>query len=79
MPILKNAKKKLRQDKKRTSLNNKVRSTIDKAFVTLKKVLNTDNVAKAYSVIDKAQKKNVLHKNTAARLKSKAQRLVSKS
>ena len=77
MPILKNAKKKLRQDIKKTSTNNRVRSLIDKAFAVIKKTADSKTVASAYSIIDKAEKKNILHKNTAARLKSKAQRAIS--
>lgn len=78
MPILKNAKKKQRQDKTKTSKNNKVRSMIDKAFAVLKKDANKKNVSETYAIIDKASKKNIVHKNTASRLKSKAQKMVQK-
>lgn len=63
MPVLKSAKKKLRRDIKKTKLNNLYRKRYKKA---LKKDINV-----AYSEIDKALKKRIIHKNKAARLKSR--------
>lgn len=37
-----------------------------------------DLVKKAYSAIDKAAKKNIIHKNKASRLKSKVSKLAHK-
>ncbi len=69
MPLIKSAKKKLRQDKKRTVAN----ATYKKKYkVAMKKV--TGSLTKVYSAIDKAAKKGIIHKNKAARLKSQAAR-----
>lgn len=75
MPIIKSAKKKLRQDAKKKKMNLKYKTGYEKIVGELKK--NKDNkseisklVKKAYSIIDKAAKKNVFHKNKANRLKS---------
>ena len=70
MPILKHAKKKLRQDKKRTIKNKKLKD-VYKSFVKKAKEGKSDKaLSKAFSAVDKAAKKNVLSKNKAARLKS---------
>jgi small subunit ribosomal protein S20 len=70
MPLLENAKKKLRQDKKRTARNNKVKKTY-KSLIKVAKVEKTlETIGKAFSAIDKAAKQNLIHKNKAARLKS---------
>lgn len=76
MPVLKHAKKKLRQDKKRTLRNKKVRTV----FRTLvKKATNNptvEAVSEAFSQIDKAAKKNLIHKNKAARMKSSLAKMI---
>lgn len=70
MPILKNAKKKLRQDKLRTMRNSKIEKTY-KILVKAARVKKTlEAISKAFSGIDKAAKQNIIHKNKAARLKS---------
>ena len=51
MPIIKSAKKKLKQDK-------------------AKKEPKANNLKKAYSLLDKAAKRKIIHKNKASRLKS---------
>lgn len=37
-----------------------------------------DSLNSAYSAIDKAAKKNIIHKNKASRLKAKVSKLISK-
>ena len=70
MPLLKHAKKKLRQDKKRTLKNKKVRE-LYKSLVKKAKTDPTEkNVSAAFSSIDKAAKHHIIHSNKAARLKS---------
>ncbi|MBI2641816.1 30S ribosomal protein S20 [Candidatus Roizmanbacteria bacterium] len=74
MPIIRSAKKKLRQDIKREKRNLHYIVSYRKAVQAVKK--NKDKaktkvlVKKAYSAIDKAIKKRVMHKNKGARLKS---------
>ena len=77
MPILKNAKKKLRQDKKRTIQNKKIRDTY-KDMVKAAKVGKTeDAVKKAFSSVDKAAKKHLIHKNKASRIKASISRILA--
>ena len=77
MPIIKSAIKKLRQDKKRTKINrvkkDSLKDAIKKALKTKKEV----DVKGAISAIDKAAKKHLIHKNKAARLKSRVAKLIS--
>lgn len=66
MPITKSAKKSMRvsRSKRTRNINQKTK---------LKEILkhaNEKNLSQAYSLIDKASKKHLVHKNKAARLKS---------
>lgn len=76
MPLLANAKKALRASKKKTVINRRVKSLVKTFTDAVKKSPSKDTLAKAFSKVDKAVKKNVLHKNKAARLKSQVARLV---
>lgn len=70
MPLLKHAKKKLRQDKKRTVQNKKLKEVFKK-LVKAARVENTpESLSAAFSSVDKAVKANLMHKNKAARIKS---------
>jgi len=80
MPIIKSAKKKLRQDRVRTAVNVKTKTKYREAIKVAKKSPTKKDVqAAAYSAIDTAVKKNVIHKNKAARLKSQLTRPNGKS
>lgn len=70
MPILKNAKKALRSSKRKNAVNTIIKSQLKTAVDTSKKSATKETVATAYSRIDKAVKKGVIHRNAAARLKS---------
>ena len=68
MPIIKSAKKKVKQDKTRRIVNLK---TIDKykgALSLARKKPTLANIKKAESLIDQAAKKKIIHKNKASRL-----------
>src|SRR5579872_2071776 len=77
MPILKHAKKKLKQDKKRTIKNKKIKETYKTLLKKAKEKNTPQTVGKAFSAVDKAAKKNILSKNKAARLKSSLSKNVS--
>lgn len=77
MPVIKSAIKKLRQDKKREKENNSLRTALDKAVRLAKKTHTEKNVSSAFSVVDKAVKKNIIHKNKAAHIKSLLSKLLS--
>ena len=70
MPILKHAKKKLKQDKKRTIKNKKIKDTYKSLVKKAKEAKSPKAISSAFSAVDKAAKKNVLSKNKAAHLKS---------
>lgn len=73
MPIIKSAKKKLRQDKIRRKRNLSYIEEYKKSIKKVQLAKTTEKIAilvkQAYSKIDKAVKKNIIHKNKAARLK----------
>jgi len=77
MPLLKHAKKKLRQDKKPTEKNRKIKEVFKKLLKKAKEVKTPEAVNSAVSSIDKAAKKNILHKNKAARLKAALSKTVT--
>ncbi|NLG06599.1 MAG: 30S ribosomal protein S20 [Candidatus Pacebacteria bacterium] len=78
MPILKGAKKALRVSKKKNLINRRLKSQMKTAIDQVKKEINPKNVSLASSKIDRAVKKNIIHKNKAARVKSQLAKLKSK-
>lgn len=76
MPILKNAKKALRVSKRKTEMNQPIRSRVRTMMDSVKKNPTKDTVSAAYSAIDRAVKRHIFHKKKAARLKGQMARLV---
>jgi len=84
MPIIKSAKKRVKQTLKRQARNYNTRTAVRKSIRAIndavkagdKKTAETALTA-AYKIIDTAAKKNVLQKNTASRRKSKLARMVA--
>lgn len=81
MPRIKSAKKRMRQTKTRTARNRAARSELR---TIIKKVRSATNAAEAQaalqqadSVLDRAGRKNLVHRNTAARTKSRLAKLVT--
>ena len=70
MPIIKSAKKAARQATKRTEHNVGIKKDIKSAVKAFKSEPSAKTLAKAQSEYDKAVKKNLLKKNTAARRKA---------
>jgi small subunit ribosomal protein S20 len=77
MPVIKSAKKKLRKDKKRELQNKILKNLFKKAVKQAEKNPSVANIRNAVKIIDKIAKKNIIHKNKAARIKSKLSKLVS--
>lgn len=78
MPITDSAKKAVRQNAKRRADNLKKKEAFKAAIKKVKKLLAAKDAAGAksalslaYQTLDKAARTNVIHKNTAARLKSR--------
>jgi ribosomal protein S20 len=72
MPIIKSAKKRVRTAKKAGVRNSKTRRSLKSALKAFVKTPSGKGLSSAQSNLDKAVKKNVIHKNKAARLKSRA-------
>ncbi len=77
MPNIKSAKKRVKYIAKHTARNAAIRSSVKTAIKRFQSVVDTGDLSqaqeqyrKAVSVIDKAAKKGVVHRNTAARKKS---------
>lgn len=71
MPILKSAIKKLRRDKKAAAANKIIKERLRAAVRAARKKPTKGLLSKASSELDKAAKKGIIHKNKAARLKSR--------
>ena len=71
MPIIKSAKKAARQADKRTAHNEQIKKDIKAAVKAFRAKPSKTTLAKAQSEYDKAVKKDLLKKNTAARRKAK--------
>jgi small subunit ribosomal protein S20 len=81
MPRIKSAKKRMRQTKTRTARNKATRSELR---TVIKKVRNAETptaaaaaLKDAAAMIDRAGRKNIVHRNTAARTKSRLAKLVN--
>jgi small subunit ribosomal protein S20 len=67
MPIIKSAKKRVRTASKATARNVKTKRGIKAALKAFGSSVSTASHRKAQSALDKAAKKNVMHKNKVAR------------
>lgn len=86
MPITKSAKKALRGSAKKRVFNDRRRRALKRAEKKLAEVVLSDDsaatktsLADAYQAVDKAAKRGVIKKNTAARKKSRLSRLAAKA
>lgn len=80
MPVTKQAIKKVRQDKRKTAINLKLKIAYKKAVSEFRKSQTAVNLTKAFKALDRAAKVNIIHKNKAARLKSRlSKKLTPKS
>ncbi len=85
MPNTKSASKAMRQSRRRNTINLRTKSKFKSAVKVTKQATvagdsakAVENLKKAFSAIDKAVKKNVLHKNTASRKKSRLAKAINK-
>lgn len=80
MPRIKSAKKRQRQTKVRTARNKAQRSTLRTAVKKVRTATTSAEAAAAYkeaeALVDRAGRKNLIHRNAAARTKSKLAKLV---
>lgn len=85
MPNTKSAIKAARQNIRRRVVNLAALDKIKKTSKQVKKLVTGGKLddakkalSQAFASLDKAAKKNIIHKNTASRLKSRLSRLVAK-
>lgn len=84
MPNIKSSIRSVKTDAERRARNNSIKSTIKTYLRKVEETVAAGNndeakalLAKAASCIDKAASKGVIHKNTAARKKSRLTHLVN--
>lgn len=77
MPLLKNAKKALRVSRRKTEINRRVKSQVKTAVDAMKQNPTQENLNIVFSKIDIAAKKNIFHRNKAARHKRQMSALLS--
>jgi small subunit ribosomal protein S20 len=82
MPISASAKKSLRVSQRKRVINDRRRKTMKESVKEISKLVKSGNkdeakklLPKAYKAIDKANKRGVIAKNTAARRKSKLSKM----
>lgn len=86
MPIIKSAKKALRSSEKKRAFNLARKNEMKKQVKGLRKLVSENKIPEAekampavQKAIDKAAKKGIIKKNTAARKKSRLVKLIKKS
>jgi ribosomal protein S20 len=79
MPIIKSAKKQMRQDKRRYAQNLRVKRELKTATKAFETKPTFDGLKAVQSRIDTAVKKNVLKKNTGARRMKRLARLAKEA
>ena len=79
MPVTKSAQGALKQQQRRLQENKRTKRLYKEAIKEFKKNPKEKNLSRVFSQIDRAAKKNVIHKNKAARLKTQLSKLAIKS
>jgi len=81
LPRIKSAKKRMRQTKVRTARNktqrSQLRTAVKKVRAASTKTEATKALAEAASLLDRAGRKNLVHRKTAARQKSRLAKAVA--
>jgi|PlaIllAssembly_1097288.scaffolds.fasta_scaffold652786_2 small subunit ribosomal protein S20 len=78
MPVTVGALRKLRADKRKAAVNVRVRAALREAVSDMRRKPTEKKVSELFSKLDRAVKGRVIHKNKAARLKSRLVALVKK-
>lgn len=68
----------MRHDRKRSIVTMQVRTSVRDAVKSVRKSPTKQHLSKTFTLLDKAAKRNIIHKNKAARLKSRLSRLLKK-
>jgi small subunit ribosomal protein S20 len=78
MPITKRAIKKLRHDRARTKENAGQRALLKGLVKKARKAPTEKSVSVVFAALDKAAKRNIIHKNAASRTKARLAKLLKK-
>ncbi|OGD09253.1 hypothetical protein A2397_02875 [Candidatus Amesbacteria bacterium RIFOXYB1_FULL_44_23] len=78
MPVIPNAIRKLRADKRKKAINLRVKSAFKQAISAMRKKPTEKKLVEVFSTLDKAVKGKIVHKNKASRIKSRLSALVWK-
>lgn len=79
MPVTKTAKRALKSSAKKQIINTLITAKLEAAIRFAQKTKSEEKILKAISLADQAAKKKVIHKNKAARIKSKLGKLIPKA
>lgn len=77
MPVIRQAIKKVRQDRRKTAVNLRRKLAYKKAVHDFRRQPSKKGLTVVFSALDRAAKTNVIHKNKAARLKSRLSKMVA--
>lgn len=76
MPVTTSAKKALRRDRRRAIVNKRFKKRIKAALKKARQKPTKKTLVEASRMLDRAAKKKIIHRNKAARLKSKLTNLL---
>lgn len=79
VPRIKSAKKRMRQTIARTAHNRTQKSAIKTAVKRARAETTTENVANAMKTLDRGARKGLIHRNAAARKKSRLSKKLAKT
>jgi len=77
MPVTKTAKRALRSSKRKAIINKRNTARLEIAIRKADKVKTPKAIREAISIVDKVSKSNLIHKNKAARIKSRLSKLAN--
>lgn len=77
MPIIRSAKKRMRQERKRSAINRSKKETLKTLIKKARADKATKNLTAVFSALDKAAKTHLIHPNKASRLKSRLSKGIS--
>jgi small subunit ribosomal protein S20 len=78
MPVTQTAKRALRTSGRKAAVNNLTKKNLEIAIRLAQKTKKRADIMKAITLADRAAQKNVIHKNKAARIKSRLSKLTTK-
>jgi small subunit ribosomal protein S20 len=84
VPIIESAKKRVRQNEKKKKVNDRWKNKLKNVIKEFEAAIDEGNIEEAeemmpdvYKIIDKSASHNIIHKNNAARKKSKMKRMLN--